>query len=392
MPLLLFLALTLPAFFFCMLANAILGPLLVELAGDLNSSVAAMGLLAAMTALPWAIVAPIAGPFSDRYGRRPLILGGLVVTTLAVLASGLAWDYWSLAAFRFITGLGAALVPPNCTAAVSDFVPAERRGYAVSMMLGTFSLASLIGIPAVTFAAALGGWRTPFFGLAVALALTFVLFLLFFPGTERKRQARFDYAKHFAPLRKDRRPLMLLAANFTERTSLTIGTTYLASFLLQTYHVSLAEVAPALSVVAVGMLIGSVTGGPATTMRFRLKVCAAAQALTGVTAMVLFGTSPGFLISVAISFALGLFMSIGRPTILSLLVDTAPESRGTMTGLYAASNQTGTVVGAALGGLVIGLGGYSALAVVALATGLTGAVIAGWFIGEQRAAPEAVEA
>ena len=117
------------------------------------------------------------------------------------------------------------------------------------------------------------------------------------------------------------------------------------------------------------------------------RVCVRQSSVEVIT---VFGTSPGFLISVAISFALGLFMSIGRPTILSLLVDTAPESRGTMTGLYAASNQTGTVVGAALGGLVIGLGGYSALAVVALVTGLAGAVIAGWFIGEQRAAPEAV--
>ena len=55
-----------------------------------------------------------------------------------------------------------------------------------------------------------------------------------------------------------------------------------------------------------------------------------------------------------------------------------------MSGLYAASNQSATVAGAALGGLLIGLGGYPALGVLALATGLAGAIVAGWLIGEKR--------
>ena len=58
------------AVFLVNLAVLMLGPLLVALAHAFQTSVAIVGQLAAATAITWGIVAPLAGPLSDAYGRR----------------------------------------------------------------------------------------------------------------------------------------------------------------------------------------------------------------------------------------------------------------------------------------------------------------------------------
>jgi len=56
------------------LVSLMLGPLLVVLADEFNTSVAVAGQLAAATFVTWGITAPLVGPFSDTYGRRPALL------------------------------------------------------------------------------------------------------------------------------------------------------------------------------------------------------------------------------------------------------------------------------------------------------------------------------
>jgi MFS family permease len=75
------------------LAGVMLGPLLVALAQEFQTSVAVVGHLGAATAITWGLMAPLAGPVSDIYGRRRLLLMGLLLmagcTLSAVLACGL---------------------------------------------------------------------------------------------------------------------------------------------------------------------------------------------------------------------------------------------------------------------------------------------------------------
>ena len=54
--------------------SLMLGPLLVALADDFGTSIAVAGQLAAATFITWGITAPLVGPISDTYGRRPVLL------------------------------------------------------------------------------------------------------------------------------------------------------------------------------------------------------------------------------------------------------------------------------------------------------------------------------
>src|SRR5262245_32083197 len=90
------------------LSLLMLGPLLVDLAHELQTSVVIVGQLVAATAITWGVTAPLAGPVSDTYGRRRMLLTGVMLMALGILGSVLAWNYAVLVAFRLLTGVGAA--------------------------------------------------------------------------------------------------------------------------------------------------------------------------------------------------------------------------------------------------------------------------------------------
>jgi MFS transporter, DHA1 family, multidrug resistance protein len=101
------------AVFPTVLALLMLGPLLVALAREFETSVAVAGQLAGATARTWGITAPLAGPVADAYGRRRLLLTGLLLMAGGLLGSVLAWNYGFLLTCRLLTGVGAACIPPT---------------------------------------------------------------------------------------------------------------------------------------------------------------------------------------------------------------------------------------------------------------------------------------
>ena len=72
------------AIFLTFTVFGMLAPLLVELAAEFQTSVAVAGQLAAATSIAWAIAAPLVGPWSDTYGRRLVVLTGLMLMALGV--------------------------------------------------------------------------------------------------------------------------------------------------------------------------------------------------------------------------------------------------------------------------------------------------------------------
>lgn len=110
-------ALLVPTAFLVRTAALMLGPLLVALAAAFHTSVAAA------INLSWALTALFAGPVSDTYGRRCVGLTGLLVMAVGIVGSVLAWDYGALLACRLLTGVGAAMIPPNGMSAITDHFP-----------------------------------------------------------------------------------------------------------------------------------------------------------------------------------------------------------------------------------------------------------------------------
>ena len=178
------LSLLFAATFLTMTAYLMLAPLLVELAAEFHTSVAIAGQLAAATSITWAITAPLVGPLSDTYGRRLVLLTGLMLMALGILGSVLAWSYGSLLGFRLLTGIGMATIPPNSLATTADIFPPEQQGKAVGWLLSGTGVGTALGIPGVALLADAGGWQLPFYVMGVLLLIPILLIDSIIKGRE----------------------------------------------------------------------------------------------------------------------------------------------------------------------------------------------------------------
>ena len=119
------------------------------------------------------VTAPLWGRFSDRYGRRPVLLLGLSISALAFAFFGIAASFWQLLIFRFIQGAGGGTTGV-VQAYVSDSVPPEDRAKALGWISAATSAGVSIG-PYLGSKAALLGHSAPGF-LAAGLCLLNVIF------------------------------------------------------------------------------------------------------------------------------------------------------------------------------------------------------------------------
>jgi len=340
------------------LAGVMLGPLLVALAQEFHTSVAVVGQLAAATAITWGIVAPLAGPVSDTYGRRRLLLTGLLLMVGGALGAVLAWDYGSLLAARLLTGVGLAQVPPNGIAMIADVFPSEGRGKAMGWLLSAAGVGTALGVPLVAWLLEAGGWRLPFFVIGAALLGAWLLVWVWCPRRPGRPGQSLAFLAHFREVGAQGTVWSMLAANALQQMVLFGLFSYLAAHLMHTSQMTAGDTVLPLALAGGGHIAGGILGGRIADHRHRLAWLGLACLGSGVLAALAFTVygSPWATVALAGGSAgLARISSVVTPTVM---LEQAGGSRTTATGLFAVSNQMGAFGGASLGGLMLALGGF----------------------------------
>ncbi|PCE25364.1 4-hydroxybenzoate transporter [Paraburkholderia acidicola] len=132
----------------------------------------------------------LAGPLSDRLGRRALLIASVVVFAVACVASAYSADLTQLTVLRFITGLGLGAAMPNAVTIMSEFCPDRRRATVINLMFCGFPLGAAFGGFLAAWLIPNFGWRSVLlFGGTTPLLLVIVL-LAALPESVRYRVAR----------------------------------------------------------------------------------------------------------------------------------------------------------------------------------------------------------
>jgi predicted MFS family arabinose efflux permease len=165
-----------------------------------------------------AAVAGVAGSsFLDRFDRRKALAVAMSGLFVATFVGGLATGLYSLIGARVLAGAFGGPATALSIAIVSDTVPPERRGRAMGAVMGSFSVASVFGVPAGLELARHLGWRAPFFGVALLSAVVTTIAVFLMPSMtkhlERARSA--SPAREFASLLGGVAPLSLAATFLT---------------------------------------------------------------------------------------------------------------------------------------------------------------------------------
>ncbi len=104
--------------------------------------------------------------FLDRFDRRKALAVAMVGLVLGTLSGALANSLATLLLARVVAGVFGGPATSISYSIIADVVPPERRGKAMGAVMGAFSIASVLGVPAGLELARVGSWRLPFIAVA----------------------------------------------------------------------------------------------------------------------------------------------------------------------------------------------------------------------------------
>jgi DHA1 family bicyclomycin/chloramphenicol resistance-like MFS transporter len=158
-------------------------PALPDTARSLGVSAGTIQLTITLYLIGLAIAQLLYGPVSDRFGRRPVLLAGLALFTLAGLATTAAPNAWTLVIARILQSIGACAGLVLGRAIVRDSATADRATAQLALLTLVMSAAPAIAPVLGGSATAWFGWRAAFALLAIVGAVTLVFAVLLLPET-----------------------------------------------------------------------------------------------------------------------------------------------------------------------------------------------------------------
>ena len=159
----------------------IIAPILPEIGNALNTPVELLGNLITVYAVMVGIFAIIMGPFSDKIGRRKILLIGTGGMALFLFCHTLVVDFKSFLIVRAMAGMAGGVLSGAAVAYVGDYFPYEKRGWANGWVMSGIAVGQILGIPLGTFLAEQFGFKSPFLVFGIVMSLTFILIYLKVP-------------------------------------------------------------------------------------------------------------------------------------------------------------------------------------------------------------------
>ena len=346
--------------FIDLLGFGLILPLLPYYAETFGASDTVIGLLVASYAAAQLIGAPILGRFSDRFGRRPILLLSLVGTLLGFLLLGFANTLWILFAARILDGLTGGNISV-AQAYITDVTDAKDRAKGLGMIGAAFGLGFIIG-PASGGLLSQWGYAVPAFVAAGLVTINLLMVFLWLPESlppeKRETAAVKRPAVTFSALMDAlKRPFTgpLLITRFFFGLAFSTFQTIFALYALRRFNLDATQTGFILTYVGVlaaivqGVLVGRLSE------RFRDDVLIFVS--VGIMAFSLLGwaLSPSVLVLLTIlaptAFAGGILNTV-LSSALTKVVE--PQEIGGILGLSASIESATRVIAPTLGGILLG--------------------------------------
>jgi len=345
--------------FIDLLGFGLILPLLPYYAESFGASDTVVGLLVASYAAAQLIGAPILGRFSDRYGRRPILLLSLVGTLLGFLLLGFANTIWILFAARILDGLTGGNISV-AQAYITDVTDAKNRAKGLGMIGAAFGLGFIIG-PASGGLLSQWGYAVPAFVAAGLVTINLLMVSLWLPESlppeKRETAANKRPAVTFSALMEAlQRPFTgpLLTTRFFFGLAFSIFQTIFALYALRRFNLNATQTGFILTYV--GVLAAIVQGWLVGRLSERFRDDVLIFVSVGIMAFSLLGwaLSPSIVVLLIILAPTAFAGGILNTVISSALTKAVePQEVGGILGLSASIESATRVIAPTLGGIML---------------------------------------
>ena len=301
---------------------------------------------------------PVLGPLAQRYGRKVMMMVSALLFGLGCLLVVIWPAYWSLGAALAILAFAKVIFDPAMQSYVGDAVPYQQRGKALAVTEYAWSLAFIVGAPAVGLAIQRQGWSAPFFWLGVlSLTAVFVLWRVL-PRRNRRASEGVGWRETVSVLRRN--PVIwltflyiTLATGANEMLFIIYGDWMETSFSL-----SLASLGLASGVIGGSEIIGETFAGWSVDRFGKRPVIITTGVLNGLLYVLIPHTSGSLTAALITLFFLFLTFEITLVGGMPLMTELVPRARGVVMTMVLAAMSMGRLVGATFGPVIWLRGGF----------------------------------
>lgn len=350
--------------------------LLMQVAADLQVTIAAAGLLISGYALGVFVGAPLLTAATSRMPRKAVLVALMVIFTVGNLACAIAPNYTVLMIARVITSLAHGTFFGVGAVVATGLVSADRKASAISIMFTGLTVATLLGVPAGAWLGLQFGWRATFWAVTAIGVIATMIIATLVPA-DRSDAAPMAFRQE---LKAVARPQVMLGLSMTVLGFGGMFTvyTYIQPLLTQISGFSDEAVSPILLVFGVGMIAGNLLGGRFADRRLAPALLGTLFALASVMALMTFALRSQW----ATVLFVGLLGAAAFATVSPLqlwVLQKAGGAQSLASSLNIGAFNLGNAFGAWLGGMVIMHGpGLQALPWVAALVPASALVVALW--------------
>lgn len=328
----------------------------------------------------------VIGPLSDAFGRRPTLIAGLAIFTLASFAAILTDSYIILLVSRCVQGVGASAGKVVCRALVADRFDSVHAQKLLSAVTAMFLVAPALGPVVGGWLQTSYGWRSNFLFLALFSLATLVLYVAILRethvGTGRSALQLGNMRQSFFTLARHRRFMLISITSGVCSAPMFLYVTSAPAVVLTHWSLGPSGYAWLSIPIAAGTLIGSMVCNRLSARVGRTKLASYALfsqiGFAATTVGVVWFAPEGYgkfaMLPIAMTAAAS---AAAFPVLMMTALDYAPAARGFASSLF---NFVSLGLIALVGGLVAPLAAASALILAITAVGFSVVAAAFWVV------------
>lgn len=330
-------------------------PLLPVYAYELGASGLYIGLVFGAFSLSRTFFLPYFGRLSDKKGRKPLIVAGLLAYALISIGFILSKNVETLIIMRFIQGISSAMLIPVIQAYVGDITPEGSEG----LTMGMFNMSMFFGLSLGPLA---GGMinehfslNTSFLCMGILAFLGFSLCLFLLPPTKSERAvSRKKEVVSWKKLLRDKDLAGLFLFRFAYAACVGVVWGFLPVLADSEFHLSSSYIG---ILVMLGVFIAGVMQTPMGYMadRFNKRIMILIGGFIIAFAILLFNWADGFGDLFIANVLIGIGGGIAMPALMALAVlkGNTTKAMGSVMGIITMAHSSGMLTGSLVAGLMM---------------------------------------